>query len=166
MSSSKNSSTPRSGKRKRRAISPIAVDQASLAPKTKKAKRNLDFSEKVEEVPAPRKNILNLPYSNSEDEEEQGNNLENQDEVGHEDIPSPTPKVDQGELVVEASSSKPRSQKINQLLRQVYELEVLEREIKNTNGRLTKRNVELYDSLQEIKRKYTKMEERSLRLMK
>ena len=65
--------------------------------------------------------------------------------VGHEDLPSPTPKEDQGEKVAEASSSKPnepRSQKINQLLRQVYELEVLEGEIK-----ITKRNVELYDSL-------------------
>ena len=68
--------------------------------------------------------------------------------------------------MVEASSSKPRSQKINQLLRQVYELEVLEREIKRTNGRSTKRNAELYDSLQEIKRKYTKLEESNLRLMK
>ena len=58
-SSSKNSSTPRSGKRKRRAIYPIVVDQASLSPKTKKAKRNLDFSEKAEEVSAPDKNILN-----------------------------------------------------------------------------------------------------------
>ena len=68
--------------------------------------------------------------------------------------------------MAEAPSSKPRSQKINQLLRQVYELEVLEREIKRTNGRLTKRNVELYVSLQEMKRKYTKMEENNLRLMK
>ena len=42
----------------------------------------------------------------------------------------------------------------------------MEREIKRTNGRLTKRNVELYDSLQEIKRKYTKLEESNLRLRK
>ena len=54
-SSSKKSSTPRSGKRKRRAISPIVVDHASPYPKTKKAKRNMDFSEKVEEVSAPDK---------------------------------------------------------------------------------------------------------------
>ena len=68
--------------------------------------------------------------------------------------------------MVEASSSKHRSQKINQLLRQVYELEVLESEIKRTNGRLTKRNAELYESLQEMKRKYTKLEESNLRLRK
>ena len=52
------------------------------------------------------------------------------------------------------------------MLRQVYELEVLEREMKRTNGRLTKRNAELYDSLREIKRKYTKLEESNLKLMK
>ena len=66
----------------------------------------------------------------------------------------------------EASSSKPRSHKINQLLRQVYELEILEREIKRTNEKLTKRNAKLYDSLQEIKRKYTKLEESNIILRK
>ena len=116
-SSSRKSSTPKSGKRKRRAISPIAVDQASPSPKTKKEKMNLDFSEKAEEVLAPDKNILNLPYSDSKDEEEQKTNLADQVTIGHEEFPSPTPKEDQGEPVVEASSSKPRSQKINQLLR-------------------------------------------------
>ena len=74
-SPSKKSTTPRSGKRKRRAISPIAVDQASLAPKTNKAKRSLYFSEKAEDISAPSKNILNLPYSDSEDEDEKGTNL-------------------------------------------------------------------------------------------
>ena len=47
-SSSKKSSTRRSGKRKRRAISPVAVDQTTPYSKTKKEKRNLDFSEKIE----------------------------------------------------------------------------------------------------------------------
>ena len=71
-SSSKKYSIPRSGKRKRRAISPISVDQASPTSKTKKAKRNLDFSEKTEkeEASAQDKNVLNLPYIDSEDEEE------------------------------------------------------------------------------------------------
>ena len=50
--------TPRSGKRKRRAISPVVVDQASPTSKTNKAKTNLDFSGKEEEAPAQGKNIL------------------------------------------------------------------------------------------------------------
>ena len=49
----------------------MAVDQASPTSKTNKAKRNLDFSAKKEEVSAPNRNVLNLPYSDSEDEEEQ-----------------------------------------------------------------------------------------------
>ena len=48
----------------------------------------------------------------------------------------------------------------------MYELKVLEREIKRTNGILTQRNAELCDSLQELKRKYTKLEESNIRLMK
>ena len=48
----------------------------------------------------------------------------------------------------------------------MYELEVLEREIKRRNERLTKRNTELYDSLQELKKKYIKLKEINLRLMK
>ena len=70
------------------------MDQASPAPKTKKAKRNLDFSEKVEEVPTPDINILNLLYSDSEDEEEHEINLADWFQIGQEEFPSPTPKED------------------------------------------------------------------------
>ena len=45
-SPAKKSNTPRSGKRKRRAISPVAAEQPPSASKAKKVKRNLDFSEK------------------------------------------------------------------------------------------------------------------------
>ena len=48
----------------------MAVDQASPTPKTNKAKRNLDFSGKEEEAPAQGKNVLKLPYLDSEEEEE------------------------------------------------------------------------------------------------
>ena len=46
-----------------------------------------------------------------------------------EELPSPTPK-EKDEPAEKASSSKPRTQRINQLLREVYEMEILEREIK------------------------------------
>ena len=71
----KNSSTPRSGKRKRRAISPSAVEQPPSSSKAKKVKRNLDFSEKGQEVATHSENILNLPYSNSKEEQEEGADL-------------------------------------------------------------------------------------------
>ena len=70
------------------------MDQASPSAKTKKEKRNLDFSEKAEEASAQDKNVLNLPYSDSEDEEEQETNLADQFQIGQEEFPSPTPKED------------------------------------------------------------------------
>ena len=112
-SPSKRSSTPRSGKRKRRAISPITVDQNS--PAFKKAKKNLDFSNRTEkeEAPTQGKNILNLPYTDSEDEEEQGVDLTKQVAVENEELPSPTPREDLVKQVIGDSYRKPRSQRIN-----------------------------------------------------
>ena len=60
-------------------------------------------------------------------------------------LPSPTPQ-EQEEPAEKVFSSKARSQKINQLLRQVYEMEVLERELKRNNETLTKRNKLLHKS--------------------
>ena len=48
----------------------MEVDQASPTSKTNKANKNLDFSGKEEEALAQGKNILNLPYIDSEDEED------------------------------------------------------------------------------------------------
>jgi hypothetical protein len=69
--SSKKSSTPRSGKRTRRDISPFPVDQLSPSSRPKKTKKKLNFSKEAEkeEDPPVEKKILNLPYIDSEDEE-------------------------------------------------------------------------------------------------
>ena len=83
----------------------------------------------------------------------------------NEELPSPTPK-DQDEPVEKASSSKPRAQKVNQLLRQVYELEVLEREIKRNNAMLTKRSKELHNYFLEMRGMYILLKRRNLRYMK
>ena len=87
----------------------MEVDQASPTSKTNKAKRDLDFSGKEEEALAQGKNILNLPYSDSEVEEEQEVDLTNQVATEHEEFPSPTPREGQCEPVAETSSRKPRS---------------------------------------------------------
>ena len=50
-----------------------------------------------------------------------------------EGLPSPTPK-EKDEPAERASYSKPKTQKINQLLRKIYEMEVSKREIKNNNA--------------------------------
>ena len=75
---------------------------------------------------------MNLPYSDSKKEREEGANLALEVVAEIEELPSPTPK-EQDEPVEKASSSKPKTQRINQLLRQVYEMEILEIEIKKNN---------------------------------
>ena len=70
------SSTPNSGKIKRRAISPAAAEQPPSSSKAKKVKRNLDFNEKGQEVTTHSENILNLPYLDSEEEQEEGAHLD------------------------------------------------------------------------------------------
>ena len=100
----KKSTTPKSGKRKRRAISLGTIEQPSSPSKTKQVKRNLDFSEKGKEIIAHSWNILNLTYSDSEEEREEGANLVEQVVAENEELPSPTPK-DHDELVEKASSS-------------------------------------------------------------
>jgi hypothetical protein len=62
------------------------------------------------------------------------------------------------------SSSNPkasRAQKINKLLQQVYEMEVLERVIKKENTDLTERNAELFKINQSLKENHDKIKERN-----
>ena len=78
-SPAKNSNTPRSGKRKRRAISSGVAEQPPSSSKAKKVEINLDFSEKGQEATTHSENILNLPYSDSNEEQEEGEDLALQD---------------------------------------------------------------------------------------
>ena len=111
-SPSKNSSTPRSGKIKRRAISPTTTEHPPSSSKSKQVKRNLDFSEMDQEVTTHSGNILNLPYSDSKEEREEGADLTLQVVADIEGLPSPTPK-EQDEPAKNASSSNPKTQRIN-----------------------------------------------------
>ena len=82
-----------------------------------------------------------------------------------EKFPSPTPKKGQDEQLAETSSSKPRSHKVNQLLEQIHELEVLDREMKRNNAMLTKRNKELHNSVLEMRGVYVLLKRRNMRLV-
>ena len=68
------------------------MDQPSPTAKTNQAKRTLDFSGKEKEVPVRSENIMNLPYSNSEEEREGEFDLTEQVVAENEEFPSPTPK--------------------------------------------------------------------------
>ena len=121
----------------------------------------MDFSGKEEEAPTQGKNVLNLPYLDSEEEGGQEVELTKQVAAEHEDFPSPTPREGQDEPMVETSSRKPRSQRINQLLGLIHELEVLDRDIKRNNARLTKKNTELHNSLLEMRGVYPNTKKKS-----
>ena len=81
------------------------------------------------------------------------------------ELPSPTPK-EKDEPAEKDSSSKPKTQKINQLLRQIYEMEILEREIKKNNAALTSRNKLLYKYYLEKRERYIFLKRLNTRYLK
>ena len=81
------------------------------------------------------------------------------------ELPSPTPK-EQDEPAKKDSSSKPRTKRINSLLRQVYEMEILEREINKNNAILAKRNKQLQNSFLEMRERYIFLKRLNKRYMK
>ena len=92
-SPAKKYSTARSGRRRRRAISlATAIEQPPSSSKTKKEKSNLDFSDKGQEAEPHHENVLNLPYSDSEEEQEADASLALQIVPVSEALPSPTPQ--------------------------------------------------------------------------
>ena len=81
------------------------------------------------------------------------------------ELPSPTPK-EQDEPGEKASSSKHKTQKINQLLREVYEMEFLVREVKRNNAILTSRNKLLHKSYLEQRERYIFLKRLNKRYLK
>ena len=68
------------------------MDHPFPTSKTNQDKRNLDISGKEKEDPTQSGNILNLPYSDSEEEREEEVDLTEQVVAENEEFPSPTPK--------------------------------------------------------------------------
>ena len=105
----------------------------------------MDFGEKGQGAEAHQENVLNLPYSDFEEEQGEDASLALQIVPFTEALSFPTPQ-EQEKPAKRASSSKLGSQKINKLLRQVYEMEVFERQLKRNNETLTRRNKLLHKS--------------------
>jgi hypothetical protein len=164
----KKSLTPKSSLRKRKAISPPREPTESSSAKRKRTKRKLQFEGEQTKDLAEGDNPLNLPYSDSEPEQElaetQGDEQAEQVAEDYPNLPSPTPPDEHSQPLAKASSSKPKAskaQKINKLLKQIYEMEVLERVIKKENTDLTERNAELFNMNQSLKEKHDKIKDRN-----
>ena len=108
---------------------------------------------------------MNLPYSYSIVEKEEGVDLELQIVAEIEGLPSLTPK-EQDEPTEKDSSSNPKTQRINQLLRQVYEMEISKREIKKNNSTLTRWNKLLHNSYLEMRERYVFLKRLNKRYLK
>jgi hypothetical protein len=70
---------------------------------------------------------------------------------------------------IEASSSKPqkgKTRKINKLLREIYEMEVLERVIKKANADLTEKVAELFKENEILKQKHNSIKGRNRELIR
>jgi hypothetical protein len=114
------------------------------------------------------KSLLNLAYSDSESEqgvEETQDNLQIKHDANfHSKLPPSSPPETHRQPEAEASSSRPkkgRTQKINKLLQEIYEMEVLERVIKKANTYLTDRNAELFKMNQTLKEKHDRIKDRN-----
>ena len=80
-------------------------------------------------------------------------------------LPSPTLE-EQEEPIERASLSKHKTQNINQFLRKIYEMEILEREIKKNNAALTSRNKLLHKSYLEQREGYILLKRLNTRYLK
>lgn len=85
------------------------------------------------------------------------------------DLPTPTPLEEQEQTEVKQIENIPsasQSSKVNQLLRELYNLKHAEKQVSLKNVELIERNVKLYDRNQDMKQKYEKTLERNKMLMK
>jgi hypothetical protein len=129
--------------------------------------------------------ILNLPYTDSEDEEHQveTEHEENHIETRHgdaiyvdvftaryEDLPSPTPKEEQKLQVADASSSKKvkqsKSKEIKKLKKKLAQQEVLERVIKTRYETLSKNFVESNSALERLTHESIKEKKKKEKIVK
>jgi hypothetical protein len=164
----KKTITPKSSHRKWKGVSPPRDSIESSSVKKKRIKRKLQFEGEQSKDPAIGSNPLNLPYSDSEPEQDlaetRGNVKARQVADDCSNLPSPTPPEAHSPPVEKASSSKPkasRAWKINKLMQQVYEMEVLERVIKKDNTNLTERNAEIFKINQTLKEKHDMIKDKN-----
>jgi hypothetical protein len=166
---SRNRNPPVNHRRRKGISMPRQAIQA--APSTRgKIKKNLKQEDRKF---VTGKNPLNLPYSDSgseEQEEKTQNSLHAKQEVKFE-VKASSSKLPEkhSSPKAETSSRKPhtgKTKKINKLLREIYEMEVLERVIKKANSDLTERVAELTKENEAIKERHDSIKVRNRELIR
>jgi hypothetical protein len=166
----RNDPTLKSSHKRRKGIS-MPRDSIKASPsKQGGTKRKLKFEDRNL---VTGKNPLNLPYSDSDSEQEMEKTQDNL-QIKHDaklkiNIPPSKPSETHRQPKAEASSSRPqkgKTRKINKLLREIYEMEVLERVIKKENTDLTERNAELFKENETLKEKHDSIKGRNRELIR
>jgi hypothetical protein len=166
---SKNKNTPINYRRRKGISMPREAIQAAPSTQGKiKKSLKLEGSKLV-----TGKNPLNLPYSDSSSEEEKGKTEDclHEKKKAKMEIKASSSKLPEkhSPSKAEASSSKPgksKTKKINKLLKEIYEMEVLERVIKKTNSELTEKVAELFKENEAIKEQHKAIKVRNRELIR
>jgi hypothetical protein len=150
--------SPKTSKRKRRALSPVEIATKVSPSKSKKAKKKLEFGKQAEDQgKTAATNILNLPYSDSDSEplavemeaEPSTVEMENPEEAG-------TP-----------SKKKVNKQtKVQKLKEEIVEFKVLERHLKKENETLRKSSLKIGSALDQLAIKYETAKHKNKKLLK
>jgi hypothetical protein len=152
----KKSSTPKSSKRKRRALSPVQTEQPTPSPRSKKEKKKLDFDQGIEvQGSIFEKNILNFPYSDSESETP----MKEKEETAVE-----APALELPETSTKKKISK--ASKIQKLKEEVTELRLLDRVIKSQNQAMKRTSDEVRDSFKRLALMHVALKRKNKRLSK
>jgi hypothetical protein len=149
--SSQQVETPKTSKRKRRALSPVEPVIEASSSKSKKIKRKLEFGKDVEgQRKATTTNILNFPYSDSDSE-------------------SPAAAIETPEKEIPETSSKKgvsKQPKVHKLKKELAELQVLERYLKTENETLKKTSLKTGSALDKLAIKYETLKHKNKKLWK
>jgi hypothetical protein len=163
-----STSTPQRSKRKRRVISPVIAEELASSSKSKKAKRCLISAKQQKgQTSASDKNVLNLPYTDSEEDLE---SLEGEvpEKATFEEAPfSPeVPDLEIPETFTSRHSKVSKSSKIEKLQEDISEMKLLERVIKSHNQNISNTLDEVRDCFERLAKMHVKEEKRNKKLIK
>jgi hypothetical protein len=161
-------STPQSSKRKRRAISPVIMEGPASSSKSKKAKKMLVFSQDTEgKRNASGKNVLNLPYTDSEEDLEPGEReVPEQDAFREAPFPSEVPDLEIPETSTSRHSKVSKPSKVEKLQEEILEMKMLERVIKSQNQTISNTSDEVRDCFERLAKMHVKEQKRNKKLLK
>jgi hypothetical protein len=161
-------STPQSSKRKRRAISPVIAEGPTSSSKSKKAKKMLVFSQDIEgQTNASGKNVLNLPYTDSDEDLEPGEREVPEQAVFEEaPFPSEFPDLEIPETSTNRHNKVSKPSKIEKLQEEISEMKMLERVIKSQNQTISNTSDEVRDCFERLAKMHVKEQKRNKKLLK